>query len=94
MRHTAGLPDLILTPPTVGRSQPLVVYGPPGTEKMIDHVLSAYTEDLAMRTSRLRRRKASGHLLVRRCTPEDLIAELRASGYEGEVAVGSDLAVQ
>jgi glyoxylase-like metal-dependent hydrolase (beta-lactamase superfamily II) len=29
--HTAGYPDLILTPWSVGRSQPLEVYGPAGS---------------------------------------------------------------
>lgn len=47
--HTAGFPDLILTPPAVGRLEPLEVYGPPGTERMADHLLQAYAEDLEQR---------------------------------------------
>ena len=47
--HTAGYPDLILTPWSVGRSQPLEVYGPAGLKHMTDHVLEAYREDIAIR---------------------------------------------
>lgn len=38
--HTAGYPDLVLTP--VGRKAPLEVYGPPGIRKMTEHVLAAW----------------------------------------------------
>jgi ribonuclease BN (tRNA processing enzyme) len=47
--HTAGYPDLILTPWAVGRSQPLEVYGPKGLTHMTDHILDAYREDIAIR---------------------------------------------
>jgi ribonuclease BN (tRNA processing enzyme) len=47
--HTAGYPDLILTPWSVGRSQPLEVYGPAGLKHMTDHILEAYREDIAIR---------------------------------------------
>ena len=47
--HTAGYADLILTPWSVGRSQPLDVYGPRGLERMTHHILAAYTEDIAIR---------------------------------------------
>jgi len=47
--HTAGYPDFILTPWTVGRSEPLHVYGPPGLEAMTDAILEAYREDIAVR---------------------------------------------
>lgn len=47
--HTAGYPDLILTPPAVGRSEPLQVYGPPGIAAMTRHLLSAYEQDLRER---------------------------------------------
>ena len=47
--HTAGYADLILTPWTVGRSQPLEVYGPKGLKHMTDHILEAYREDIAIR---------------------------------------------
>ena len=47
--HTAGYADLILTPWSVGRSQPLEVYGPRGLKHMTDHILEAYREDIAIR---------------------------------------------
>lgn len=48
--HTAGYPDLILTPWTMGRSVPLEVYGPSGLKSMTDHILVAYREDIDIRT--------------------------------------------
>jgi ribonuclease BN (tRNA processing enzyme) len=47
--HTAGYADLILTPWSVGRSQPLAVYGPKGLKHMTRHILEAYREDIAIR---------------------------------------------
>ena len=47
--HTAGYPDLILTPWVLGREVPLEVYGPDGLKAMTDHILRAYTEDIRMR---------------------------------------------
>jgi ribonuclease BN (tRNA processing enzyme) len=47
--HTAGYPDLILTPWAVGRTRPLEVYGPPGLKDMTDHILQAYREDISIR---------------------------------------------
>jgi ribonuclease BN (tRNA processing enzyme) len=47
--HTAGYPDLILTPWTLEREEPLEVYGPPGLEAMTERVLAAYEADIAER---------------------------------------------
>jgi ribonuclease Z len=47
--HTAGLPDLILTPAVTGRLEPFEIYGPPGTRAMADNLLKAYKEDLRIR---------------------------------------------
>jgi ribonuclease Z len=47
--HTAGYPDLILTPPNAGRTEPLEAYGPPGLRAMTAHVRAAWKEDLANR---------------------------------------------
>ncbi len=47
--HTAGYPDLILTPWVLGRRQPLEVYGPAGLEAMTDHILAAYEADIQER---------------------------------------------
>lgn len=47
--HTIGYPDLILTPWSVGRSQPLQVYGPKGLKHMTEHILEAFRDDIAIR---------------------------------------------
>ena len=47
--HTAGYPDLILTPWAVGRTRPLEVYGPTGLKDMTEHILRAYREDIRIR---------------------------------------------
>lgn len=59
--HTAGYPDLILTPWTLGRCIPLEVYGPSGIEEMTDHVLAAYHEDIAERLHGLEPANATGY---------------------------------
>jgi ribonuclease Z len=47
--HSAGFPDLILTPWTMGRDVPLEVYGPEGINEMAGHLLKAYQEDIRYR---------------------------------------------
>lgn len=47
--HTAGYPDLVLTPWVLGRKEPLEVYGPPGLKEMTDHIVMAYKEDIMVR---------------------------------------------
>ena len=47
--HTAGYPDLILTPWVLERNEPLEVYGPPGIASMTEHILKAYQEDIDIR---------------------------------------------
>lgn len=47
--HVVGLPSLILLPWALGRSEPLEVYGPPGTKKMVDNLLEAFREDVGAR---------------------------------------------
>ncbi|HVO98407.1 MAG TPA: MBL fold metallo-hydrolase [Bryobacteraceae bacterium] len=47
--HTAGLPDLILTPWTLERTLPLELYGPTGLKSMADHIEQAYAEDIKIR---------------------------------------------
>ena len=49
--HTLGLSDLILTPWILERETPLTVYGPRGLRAMANHLVSAYSADLAVRTS-------------------------------------------
>ncbi len=59
--HTLGLADLILTPWTMGRMEPLQLYGPPGTRSMVQHLLEAYAVDIKTRTGGLERSSPSGY---------------------------------
>ena len=59
--HTLGLADLILTPWTMGRTEPLELYGPPGTRSMVQHLLEAYAVDIKTRTEGLERSSPSGY---------------------------------
>ncbi len=47
--HSAGLPDLILTPWIMGRDEPLELYGPEGVTDMAEHILMAYDADIRYR---------------------------------------------
>jgi ribonuclease Z len=47
--HTAGYPDLILTPAVTGRKEAFEAYGPPGLRSMTAHILRAWKEDLDIR---------------------------------------------
>ena len=47
--HTAGYPDLILSPWVLERSLPLEVYGPKGLAAMTGHLLKAYRADIDIR---------------------------------------------
>lgn len=47
--HSAGLPDLVLTPWVLERDGPLELYGPDGIEDMASHVLEAYRADIDYR---------------------------------------------
>lgn len=47
--HTVGLPDLILSPWVLGRTDPLDVFGPRGTKRMVDLLEQAYSEDVEIR---------------------------------------------
>jgi len=58
--HTAGYPDLILTPWTMGRSTPLEVYGPSGLRKMTEHILAAYGEDVSIRRDGMEKESPEG----------------------------------
>lgn len=58
--HTAGYPDLILTPWILGRKDPVNVYGPNGLSDMTQHVLSAWKVDMDSRLKGIDRLPASG----------------------------------
>ena len=58
--HTAGYPDLLLTPWAMGRDKPLEVYGPKGLQNMTDHLLAAYREDIAIRRDGMEQASPTG----------------------------------
>jgi ribonuclease BN (tRNA processing enzyme) len=47
--HTMGLPDLILTPWMLGRTDQLDIYGPPGLGYLAERVASGYWADIRTR---------------------------------------------
>jgi ribonuclease Z len=51
--HVVGFPDVWLTGWLVGpgRNRPLEVWGPPGTEKMLSHLVQAFEFDIGFRIS-------------------------------------------
>jgi ribonuclease BN (tRNA processing enzyme) len=59
--HTAGYPDLILTPAVLERNAPLVVYGPKGTRDMTANILRAWSADIDLRTHDLEPSKPAGY---------------------------------
>lgn len=59
--HTLGYPDLIFSPWVLGRDSPLQVYGPKGLKSMTNHLLSAYKEDIKIRTEGLERANRIGY---------------------------------
>lgn len=58
--HTIGLPDVILSAWTLERDVPLVVYGPPGTKAMVEHLHAAYSADIRNRIDGLEPANADG----------------------------------
>ena len=62
--HTAGYPDLILTPWVLGRDMPLQVYGPPGLQAMTDHIVAAWQEDIDVRMAGNQPSEERGHVVI------------------------------
>lgn len=58
--HTAGLPDLLLTPWVLGRDTPLEVFGPRGTAQMVQHLTEAFRADIEERTRGLEPANSTG----------------------------------
>ena len=59
--HTLGYPDLILTSWIMQRTSPLQVYGPTGLQRMTQHLLAAFSEDIRIRTEGLEREVRGGY---------------------------------
>lgn len=66
--HTLGLPDLLLSTWVMGRPSPMLVYGPPGTGPMVGHIMSAWSEDMRIRSQGLERLSPKGRSVVLRET--------------------------
>ena len=58
--HTLGLPDLMITPWIMGRKEPLELYGPAGTQEMVNHIVEAYEVDRKIRTEGLEHSNNTG----------------------------------
>ena len=67
--HTLGYPDVILTSWISGRTKPLDVYGPPGLNRMTDHILAAWSEDIEIRTNGGERRPSTYGVSVHEIRP-------------------------
>ena len=59
--HTLGYADLIFSPWTLERKEPLEVYGPRGIKSMTEHILSAYRQDIDIRTNGLEPSNKTGY---------------------------------
>jgi ribonuclease BN (tRNA processing enzyme) len=59
--HTLGLADLIFTPWTLERTEPLEVYGPVGIKAMVQHIMKAYEQDIDIRTNGLEPANKTGY---------------------------------
>jgi ribonuclease BN (tRNA processing enzyme) len=59
--HTLGYPDLIFTSWVMGRKLPLQVYGPHGLQKMTDHLIAAWEEDIKVRIDGLEHQTKEGY---------------------------------
>lgn len=59
--HTVGYPDLIFTPWTLDREEPLEVFGPAGIKAMTEHILKAYKQDIDVRLNGLEPSNRTGY---------------------------------
>ena len=59
--HTTGLPDFIFTPAVLERDAPLEIFGPPGTKRMTDFIIRAFSEDIRIRLNGLEPAKPRGY---------------------------------
>ncbi|MEY2529688.1 MAG: hypothetical protein QOJ05_1778 [Verrucomicrobiota bacterium] len=59
--HTLGYADLIFSPWVLGRKEQVEAFGPSGLKAMTDHLLAAYSEDIAIRTDGLEHGNRTGY---------------------------------
>ena len=73
--HTAGFPDLMLTPWVMEREVPLRVFGPPGTTAMTAHIVKAYEADIRNRIDGLQPATENGWRVRAEDVSEGLVFE-------------------
>jgi ribonuclease BN (tRNA processing enzyme) len=84
--HTAGYPDLILTPWILGRRRPLNVYGPKGLRAMTRHVLKAWEIDIEDRVTGIDRLPRGGcRVIAHEIAPGLIYADrkIRVTAFPG-----------
>jgi ribonuclease BN (tRNA processing enzyme) len=59
--HTLGLPDLLLSPWTLERTEPLTVIGPPGTRRLVTRLADAFRADVENRLGGLEPANRTGY---------------------------------
>jgi len=59
--HTLGLPDLLQTSWIMGRTVPFELYGPSGSQAMINNIDRAWIEDITIRTEGFQQANPTGH---------------------------------
>ena len=59
--HTTGLADLIFTPWVLERDEPLKIYGPKGTQHMVDCITAAYEIDIDFRINGFEKANGVGY---------------------------------
>jgi ribonuclease BN (tRNA processing enzyme) len=62
--HTLGVPDLIFSPWTLGRHEPLELYGPKGTSEMVKHIEAAWSQDIDIRIHGLEHANDMGYKAI------------------------------
>jgi ribonuclease BN (tRNA processing enzyme) len=62
--HTLGLPDLIFSPWTVGRTEPLEIWGPKGTQAMVNNIEAAWSADVDIRIHGLEHGNQTGYRTI------------------------------
>jgi ribonuclease Z len=88
--HTAGLPDLLFTPWTLGRTAPLEVFGPPGIAALVGHVQDAWREDVRIRLDGLEPANGTGwRAQAREVNPGLVYADTNVTVTAFAVAHGS-----
>ena len=71
--HTVGLPDLLYTPWVKEREEPLHVFGPSGTKRMLHHIAEAWKADVEIRTHSLEPINKTGHRAIVVDTHEGIV---------------------